>query len=248
MPILIAFAAIIIVVVLISGLQTLRARVRTRRLRRAAESLGFRFTEEGDPQLLHRTAGLLLFSMGQTGEMANVMRGQMPDLPGRPDVAIFEYTFSAPLGRFIESWRQTVVRFSSDALGLPYFSLLPEPVFDQMAANARTSEMKERLMGTAGVRFPDHPEFAGQVHVLAEDDAQVRALLDDATRAAYRAHPGLCVEGIDRILCCYRYDELASPADVAERLEEAAEIYRHLVRSRGTPDAPDTLDKEEKEP
>ncbi len=241
MPIIIGFALIILLVLMIGWLQVLRARNRTRRLRNAAEMLGFRFSEEGDPRLLSQAARFLIFSIGQTGEMSHVMQGEKGDLPGQPDVAIFEYAFSTPLGRYVESWRQTVVRFASDELDLPDFSLIPEPIFDRMVDQARGKEMRERLMGTASVRFPDHPEFEERAHVLGQDRARVRALLSDDVIAFHRAHPELCIEGSGHSLLCYRYDELVSPAEVDDFLREAKEVYELLARDN------EALDEEERE-
>ena len=238
MPLIIAIGAVLLLALIVNWLQDRAEQRRKGRLKDQADAIGFRYSEEGDPRLLNQTAGFLLFAQGVTRQTRNAMLGEQASppsegttgTPGRAaaDVAISEYVFSVPAGRFMQNWRQTVVRLSSPSLSLPSFAVMPHAVFDALAAGARDKEMREQLVGSAGIVFNDHPKFKSQSHVMGFDRQQIRNLLSDDLIAFYEAHPSLCTEGGDTTLIFYIFDEMITAEDVPTFLSEALEAYGML--------------------
>ncbi len=228
MPVIIGVIAVVVSVLLIAWLQDQKQSRRNRQLRQQAESLGLTYSESSGPRLLEQTYRFLLFAQGRTGSARNVMRGTRP-MPGSEsqgvDVEIFEYTFSAPLGRYTESWRQSVIRLTDTSLELPSFSLTPEPVFETMLTNARDPDLRERLAGTAGISFREHPGFTERMHLQGPVRKAVRALFGDDLVAFFEAHPDLCCESSGPYLIFYRFDTLISPQNTGGFLDEASDVY-----------------------
>jgi hypothetical protein len=245
MPLIIGVGALILLVIIISWVQNQVERGRGDRLKAQAEVMGFRYSEEGDPRLLHRTASLLLFNQGVSGRIRNAMSrepaasagtgaaGTAEQLPAEPEVAVFEYAFDVPTGRFVRSWPQTIVRLSSASLSWPYFSVMPTALFDIMAARAGNKEMRELLTGSAGLVLHEHPTFTSQSHVVAFEREKVRALLSDDLIAFYEAHPHLCTEASDTTLIFYVFDRVVKAKDIPTFLSEALEAYGMLRTAVG---------------
>ncbi|MCJ7549120.1 MAG: hypothetical protein MUQ30_05520 [Anaerolineae bacterium] len=234
MPVIIGVIAVVVFILLITWLQDQKQSRRTRQLRRQAEILGLTYAESSGPRLLEQTYRFLLFAQGRTGSARNVIRGTRPT-PGpeteKVDVEVFEYTFSAPLGRYTESWRQSVIRLTDTSLDLPSFSLMPEPVFETMVKNARDRELRERLVGTAGISFREHPDFTERMHLHGTARKAVQALFSDDLVAFFKAHTDLCCEGSGPYLIIYRFDRLISPKNTDEILNEALQVYGAVKES-----------------
>jgi hypothetical protein len=233
-PAIIGVIAVVVFVVLITWLQDQKQSRRTRQLSRQAEILGLTYSESGGPRLLEQTYRFLLFAQGRRGSARNVLRGTRP-VPGlkteKVDVEIFEYTFSAPFGRYTESWRQSVIRLTDTSLDLPSFSLTPEPVFETMVHNARDPELRERLAGTAGISLREHPDFTRHMHLQGPARKAIRALFNDELIAFFEAHTDLCCEGSGPYLIFYRFEKLVSPKKTTEFLDEVLQVYSTINKS-----------------
>ena len=81
-------------------------------LQAAAERMKFTFSRKGDTDLLDRLKRFHLFSQGHAKKITNVLMGKA----GALDVALFDYAYTTG-GR--QHWRQTVILFESDDMGLP---------------------------------------------------------------------------------------------------------------------------------
>lgn len=231
MPLLIIVGGVILVVLVVGWIQNLRLKHHTRQLARVAEVLGFAFSEEGDPKLYGQAHRFLLFSQGRTGKIKNLMQGRRP-VPGKPgdtvDVAVFEYTFTTPYGRYVENWRQTVVRIHDPEMDLPTFSLTPEAIFNAMLENAKDPDLRERLVGTAGLSFPQHPDFEEATHVQGPDRMALRPLFTEDVIAYFEDFNVVCTEASGPYLLFYRYDNLLKPEEVPAFLERAMDGYELL--------------------
>jgi len=233
-PLIIGVIAVVVFVVLVGWLQDQRQSRRTRQLSRHAEILGLTYSESSGPRLLEQMYRFLLFAQGRTGSARNAMRGTRP-MPGMEteevDVEVFEYTFSAPFGRYTESWRQSVIRLTDKSLDLPSFSLTPEPVFETMVNNARDPELRERLAGTAGISLKEHPDFTKRMHLQGRARKAIRALFSNDLVVFFEAHADLCCEGSGPYLIFYRFDRLVSPKKTGEFLDEALQVYSIINKS-----------------
>jgi hypothetical protein len=211
----------------------LRERGRIRQLEKQAEALGFSFSKEGDARIYDQAHRFVLFSQGRTGKMRNLMQGQW-EAPGdgaageTVDIALFEYIFTTPYGRYTELWRQTVLRIHDEELDLPTFSITPEPIFNAMLENAREPELRERLVGTAGLDFKEHPTFEEAMHVQGPDRTAIRPLFSDAVIALYEEAEVLCTEGSGPYLLIYRYDNLIAPKEIPAFVAQARTAYEHI--------------------
>lgn len=238
MPLLIIVGGVIGLLLIIAFIQDLRERGRIRQLEKQAEALGFSFTKEGDARLYNQAHRFALFSQGRTGKMRNLMQGQW-EAPGegasgeRANVALFEYTFTTPYGRYTELWRQTVLRIHDEALDLPTFSITPEPIFNAMLENAREPELRERLVGTASLSFTEHPTFEEAMHVQGPDRTAIRPLFNDALIALYMDAEVLCTEGSGPYLLIYRYDHLITPKEIPAFVAQARRAYEHIRERAG---------------
>jgi len=234
-PAIIVVIVVVVFVVLITWLQDQKQSRRTRQLSRQAEILGLTYSESSGPRLLEQTGSFLLFAQGRRGSAGNVLHGTRP-APGlkteKVDVEIFEYTFSAPFGRYTESWRQSVIRLTDTSLDLPSFSVTPEPVFEIMIRNARDPELRERLAGTAGISLREHPNFTRHMHLQGPARKAIRALFNDELVAFFEAHTDLCCEGSGPYLIFYGFDRLVSPKKTGEFLDEALLACSGINESR----------------
>ncbi len=235
MPAIIGVIAVVVFIVLITWLQDQKQSRRIRQLRRQAEILGLTYSESSGPRLLEQTYRFLLFAQGRKGSARSVMRGTRP-MQGleteEVEVEIFEYTFSAPFGRYTESWRQSVIRLTGTGLELPSFSLTPERVFETMLRNARDPKLRERLAGTAGISLREHPDFTALMHLQGPARKAIRALFSDDLVAFFEAHSDLCCEGSGPYLIFYRFETLVSPKKTGEFLKEALQVYSFVEVSR----------------
>lgn len=235
MPLLIIVGGAIALVVILGLIQNLKQKRHTRRLRGRAEQLGLSFSEEGDARLYSQAHRFVLFSQGRTGQTQNLMQGRRPTGEDDEvvDVALFEYIFTTPFGRYVENWRQTVARIHDDTLDLPTFSVTPEPIFNAILENAREPELRERLVGTPSLDFPAHPAFDKEMHVQGPDRSAIRPLFNDDLIALYEDSGVLCTEGSGPYLLFYRYDHLMAPDEIEGFLEMAMAAYRLYREQRG---------------
>ena len=237
MPILVAVGAVLLIVVLIGWLRDSAERRRANGLRKRAEQLGFMFSKEGDNQIVKSPSRFLLFSQGVSAETRYVMRHPGTEEAAAvqnnaPDLALFEYVFTVPFGRYYQNWIQTIARLAVPTFSLPTFSVMPQAVFDALATRTRDKELRERLLGTAGLKFAEHPSFAEKHHVQAYDRVAVQALITDELIGFFERHDRLCMEASDTTVLLYRFDTLTKAADLPAFIDEAEEALRLLEASQ----------------
>ncbi|MGC9468232.1 MAG: hypothetical protein ACP5HS_06560 [Anaerolineae bacterium] len=246
MPILTVVVLIVVLALLWGLIQDQAERRRVRRVQAKAEELGFSPSEESKSRVLTQTGHFLLYNQGETGSVQHPLAGKFPTAAGPVDVVLFEYVFTIPFGRFTRSWFQTVARLTpalseapeasgaSRALTLPGFSTMSELSFDRMIENARDKELRERLLETAGARFPDHPSFGEEFHVIAQDRRAVEDLYTDDLIAFHEAHPDLCVEGYGETLLCYHFDQILEPVEIGDFVQASLEVFERYSAASAT--------------
>jgi hypothetical protein len=228
MPVIIAVVLVILIVVVATWIRNLVSRSRTAKLRELAQTLGLQFTEEGDLTLLHRSGAFLLFALGDTRSMRNLMQGKIDDI----DVAAFDFRYSVTLSeRYMEDWRQTVVRLASPSLDLPAFSLLLDEVHDTITDNLKDPMMQERLLGMASLRFDGHSDFNARYRLQGMDRTGLEALFDDDMLQYFEklgdasvedvSVEDVSVEGDGSDLIFYTFHELLSPDEIETFVREA---------------------------
>jgi hypothetical protein len=229
MPLIFGLLVIIAVVLVIGWIQDNKEKRRVTALRNEAARLTLEFREEEDTGLLRQTVPFLLFYQGVSSSARNVML-----IPSRasdedqPRVAAFEYTFNVPFGRYVQSWRQTVIQLISPTLSLPAFSVMPEAVFEALATKARDEKVRELALSAGGVIFDDYPLFSEQSHVHALDRTRVRPLFSEALIRFFEGRPNLCVEAGEHTLILYRFDKLTPADELSTFMDEAHEVHRIL--------------------
>jgi len=231
-PLLIAVVLVVAVMLLIGWLRDHKVLQRARRLQQQAEALGYAYLEKGDARLAQNAGRFLLFTQGREGSAANLLR-RATEAGTAPVAELFDYTFLVSFGRYDRAWQQSVVRLTDASLDLPPFSLVPEAVLDAMLEHARDPDLRERLIGTAGIRFRDHPQFAKQMSLQSPDRRSTRALFGADLIAYLEDRPDLCLEAAGPNLLLYRFDTLLPPEDSPTFLDEALTIHA-LISSPAT--------------
>ena len=232
MPILFGVGAVLLIVVLIGWLRDSAERRRANGLRKQIEQLGFEFSKEGDNQIVKGPSRFLLFSQGISAETRYVMRRPATEPDDAPDLALFEYIFTVPFGRYYQNWIQTIARLAVPSFSLPTFSVMPQAVFDALATRTRDKELRERLLESPGLKFDGHPEFTEQHHVQAYDRTAVQALITDELIDFFEHHDRLCMEASETTVLLYRFDTLTKAAELPAFIDEAEEALRLLEASQ----------------
>ncbi len=109
---------------------------------------------------------------------------------------------------------------------------MPQTVFDALATRTRDKELRERLLGTAGLKFAEHPKFTEEHHVQAYDRAAVQALITDELIDFFEHHDRLCMEASETTVLLYRFDTLTKAADLQTLIDEAEEALELLEASQ----------------
>ena len=233
---LIAALLIVVVIALIAGwLQDRAALRRVDKLRAKAEALGLRFEDEA-PQLQDRLSHFALFGQGERGKVRHAMFGHTEvALDGQTqtvEMVVFEYTFGIPMGRYVRSWRQTVVYLSAEQLCLPPFMAVPDQVFDMIVLNTKEEQARERLLGVSSIDFRDDPEFRRQVQVQGADQNAIRSLFTGRVKALWAGEQALCVEGEGSHLIVYDFDEVVHPQGLEALIERARDVLQRLLEAQ----------------
>lgn len=237
MPILIGVGVLLLIVLSINGFHELKERRRKGRLRKQAEVMGFSFAAEGDSRLLELPADFLLFAQGMPVAPKNAL--QRPWAPpaedGRltPELALFEYTFNVRFGRYLQSWRQTVVRLQAQDISLPSFSVMPQRAFEALATRARDPELREKVLGTAQIKLPAYPSFTERTHIHGYDRLAVQSLFGDDLVAVFDNDTTLCLEASGSVMVLYTFDKVATAEELPALVDQATRIYE-LLQPRAT--------------
>ena len=223
MPVIIVVVVVVLIVIIATWIRNLITRSRTVKLRKQAQLLGFRFAEEGDLTLIHRSGPFLLFALGDNRGIRNLMEGEIDGI----DVAVFDFRYSVSLSpRYAENWWQTVVLLSTSSLDMPTFSMLPEVTHDAITDRVEDPMMQERLLGMASLRFDDHPEFNERYRLQGMDRAEIKALFNDEVVGYFEGREDVSVEGDGTNLIFYRFNEPIPPEEIEVFIQKAVRSCR----------------------
>lgn len=235
MSLIAALLVVVVIALIIGWVQDRVALRRESKLRAKGEALGLQFEGEA-PQLRERLPHFALFGQGQQGKVRQAMVGRTEvTVGGKPhtvEMAVFEYAFDVPMGRYVRSWRQTVVYLSTELLHLPSFMAMPHKIFDMIVVNTRGTQAQERLLGVSSIDFREAPEFGRRVQVQAGDRDAVRVLFTERVRALWDGQRALCVEGKDSHLIVYDYDEVVRPQQLEGQIERARDVLQRLLEAQ----------------
>ncbi len=205
---LLAFAAIII------AFRYAYERERSRALRLVAQTLGFSFEKSPSINMLEKFGDFHLFSLGHGRRIRNLMWGRR----NRCDVTIFGYEYEQGQRNESRTIRQTVLLFESNGKQLPNFELRPEKLFHKIG----------QAFGYQDIDFEKHPVFSDLFILRGQDEPSIRRLFTPNIISFLEQHHayGLCLEGQENKLLCYRQSKRSNPNGLKTFLELGESIQR----------------------
>jgi hypothetical protein len=200
-----------IVVAICSGIAFLidnyMARVKTKKIREVARSLGFTYRSRPTPTDRELPVGCYLAKVGYHRTVSNVLEVVGTD---ELNFILFDFDYSAGKATF----SQTIARMRSPLLKLPSFILFPETIFSKVAV----------MFGGTDVNFPDSPKFSDNYILRGQDEAALRGIFGPALRHALEPLEQLTIEGADDVLFIFRERRLVEPEEIPSRIEEDKRI------------------------
>jgi hypothetical protein len=203
-------------VIVIIGIGWYRGKKRTEALESTAKSLMFSFSKQPKDFLLPSLSHFKLFSKGRSKKILNVMNGSVRDV----DVTIFDYHYTIGSGTRSNVHRQTVALFKSNELQLPYFTLQPESLFDNLFDKVGSVFGRQQ-----DIDFDSHPAFSSRYRLQAPDEQACRDVFTDRILDHYDKRIGLCTEADADNLIFYRFNKNVLPDDIRSFLDEGFGIF-----------------------
>jgi hypothetical protein len=203
--------AIVAVIATIAVISAMFEKRRTEGLKLVAEQLGLAFYPQGDSIQTRALSSLQFFSQGRHHKTANMIHG----VAEGTEVTILDFQYVTGHGKQKQTWKQTVVCFSSTELELPGFALRPETLFDKLGG----------AFGSQDIDFADYPRFSKLFLLRGYPEEQVRELFTPAIIAYFEARPGVSVEGNGQRLIFYRARRRPKPEEVHGLLREGFEAF-----------------------
>lgn len=155
-------------------------------------------------------------SIGHYRRMKNVLSGQWRGFR----LGVFDMHYITGSGKNQSAHTQTCILLSTDELGIPYFIVKPEGVFNRLA----------NALGQKEIDFDEDPDFSKQFQLISEDEAGARRLFTPIVREWFKAHRGISSESAASSVLFYRRDRVLEVADILQLLEEAAVLVSQLKR------------------
>jgi hypothetical protein len=183
------------------------ARVKIKKIREVARSLGFTYRSRPTPTDRELPVGCYLAKVGFQRTVSNVL-----EVVDTDELNFILFDFDYTLGK--STFSQTIARMRSPLLKLPSLLLFPETIFSKMAV----------MFGCTDVNFPDSPKFSDKYILRGQDEAALRALFTPALRDALEPLEDLTIEGADDVLFIFRERRLVEPEEIPSRIEEDKRI------------------------
>lgn len=204
-------AIIVILLILYYLNQRRRQHQRSSDLKYQADSLGYTFSENGDPSWLARINNFYLFSQGHSKKFCNVMTGTYNHAP----VTIMDYRYTTGSGKNSSTKTQTVLLFDSSKATFPDFELRPENLLDKIGS----------AFGSKDIDFESYPKFSKQYLLKGSDELSIRAAFTDSVIFFFEGNLGLCLASNHGQFLFYRAGKLVKPSDVSSFLQQGYDIY-----------------------
>jgi hypothetical protein len=204
-------AIIALLLVLYYIIQRRRQHKRSTDLKYQADSLGYSFSENGDPSWLGKINNFYLFSQGHSKKFSNVMTGIYSHAP----VTVMDYRYTTGSGKNSSTKTQTVMLIESSKAAFPDFELRPENLFDKIGS----------AFGNKDIDFESYPKFSKQYLLKGSDEASIRSAFSDSVTIFFEGNPGLCVASNHGQFLFYRAGKLVKPADLSSFMQQGYDIY-----------------------
>ncbi len=231
MPIILVIVFTLILAAVVNYAQRLMQKQISRSTAALAESLGLTYAVEQSPARPGVPGDFLLFAQGSPRSRQNVMEGQYQGV----QVSAYDYTFVKALERFDESFRQTVIQIKTKRTGVPQFSLCPQDQLNAIMINLPSQQGREKLLGTAGIRLPHHPEFRNQYKLMGTETRKLQGIFDNETvieaLTAFDAKPlkgQVCLEGAGQYLFIYPLYQHIPLKGKRDFLDKSVKLTQHI--------------------
>ena len=175
MPIILGVAIILIVTILLHLAQQLLQKQYARSTAALAHELGLTYSVEQQPAEPRVPGNFLLFAQGIPHSRQNIMEGIYKGV----DLAVYSYSFVMDLGKVQEMFTQTVIQIRKLKNTIPQFTLFPYDQMDAILVNLLLKESQDRLLESAGIRLPNHPDFRKQYKLIGFEQQKLKALFDN---------------------------------------------------------------------
>ena len=204
-------AVILILLILFYIFQRRGQRKRSNDLKYLADSLGYSFSENGDPSWLARINNFYLFSQGHSKKFSNVMTGSYNHTP----VTIMDYRYTTGSGKNSSTKTQTAMLIESSKAAFPDFELRPENLFDKIGS----------AFGNKDIDFESYPKFSKQYLLKGSDEPSIRSAFSDSVTIFFEGNPGLSVASNRGQFLFYRAGKLVKPTDLSSFMQQGYDIY-----------------------
>ena len=200
-----------------------REKVRTEKLTKIFQELGFPFQAAVDPVLLERLSGFPLMNIGRGKQLTNVISVEGPNA----DIAVFDYRYVTGGGDDRRVRKQTVMSVESTSLVHPVFNLRPEGFWSKVGA----------VFGGQDIDFIEHPEFSEKYVLKGESEEEVRIYMDTMLLDFFAAQDKICCEAREgTILYYHRYKRVEPDTEQLQKfMEEGMGVFEELLTRQSRP-------------
>ena len=200
-----------------------REKVRTEKLTKIFQELGFPFQAAVDPVLLERLSGFTLMNIGRGKQLTNVISVEGPNA----DIAVFDYRYVTGGGDDRRVRKQTVMSVESTSLVHPVFNLRPEGFWSKVGA----------AFGGQDIDFVEHPDFSEKYVLQGESEEEVRIYMDTMLLDFFAAQDKICCEAREgTILYYHRYTRVDPDAEQLQKfMEEGMGVFEELLTRQSRP-------------
>ena len=196
--------------VIFSVIKYVLKKVRIKKLREAARSLGLTFRATANDDDCKLPSGCSLMDEGHDPEVANVLEVARTD---ELDLTLFDFSHKRGSEKSQTIVSQTVARIRAPLLKLPAFRLLPTIY----------GEPEPKPAGT-DINFPDSPKFNEKYFLRGEDEAALRRLFSPTLRENLETFDYLTIDGANDVLFIFCRGYRIKPAEIAARIEQDKRI------------------------
>ena len=200
-----------------------REKVRTEKLTKIFQELGFPFQAAVDPVLLERLSGFPLMNIGRGKQLTNVISVEGPNA----DIAVFDYRYVTGGGDDRRVRKQTVMSVESTSLVHPVFNLRPEGFWSKVGA----------AFGGQDIDFVEHPDFSEKYVLKGESEEEVRIYMDTMLLDFFAAQNKICCEAREgAILYYHRYKRVDPDAEQLQKfMEDGMRVFEELLARQSRP-------------
>jgi hypothetical protein len=190
-------------------------RERSRRMRAAANLMGFDYVHQGNKKYHQQFAPFSLFQSGGGRAAANVLEGAV----GHWRVHLFDFRYVISTGHSAHSYWQTVVLLPTGGVGLPEFYLGPKAFYHNLF----------KLFGYQGISLDEHEAFTKAYVLRGQEVEAIRQVFNEVAIDRLTSDPTWTVEVKAGQFIAYRSQQRCPPERCPEFLAEALRIRECLT-------------------